>query len=474
LDSCFCACVADPECEAITYAPEGQDLAKSCWLLTGVTKTMSVGDRTFVGIPQGGFKGFTDDNLQIEFMDPSAPVASWRPSAEPSANLNGTYTNLDCYTVPAKCAASNAEKLQKGLLSRDGWAVWDDLNSQRLVGSTSPEWDHWHAKDNRQTSSIADVYFFGHGLDYKAALRDFLYLSGPPGMLSALDYGVWWSNSYTFTKDQFVNRLIANFTKHGLPFTHLVMDLGWHQVQDGRLWASYTWNSELFGGTAEVTDFVQSLHSSAASSPLGRPMALSLNLHPVGVEPSEMRYVEFERQVGADPTKNTTLPCMLSNETWVTALFDQVLDAEPNGAVDSWWTDGTCDGGTYGGSWENQYVFSERIRQHRELRGYVMSRWGGMGSHRYPMGFSGDQTTAWPTLQFQVESTPLAANVGFNSWSHGAHDISTAASAATVAAAATQLSAPKCAHGALACRHWRVRLLRRATRWWDLRQLSVS
>jgi len=34
------------------------------------------------------------------------------------------------------------------------------------------------------------------------------------------------------------------------------------------------------------------------------------------------------------------------------------------------------------------------------------------------MGFSGDQTTAWPTLQLQVETTPIAANVGFNSWSH--------------------------------------------------------
>jgi len=102
----------------------------------------------------------------------------------------------------------------------------------------------------------------------------------------------------------------------------------------------------------------------------------------------------------------------------VSALFDQVLDATPDSGVDSWWTDGTCDGGTYGGSWQNQYAYSRRIAEHRELRGYVMSRWGGVGSQRTPMGFSGDQTTAWPTLEFQVESTPTAANVLFNSWSH--------------------------------------------------------
>eukprot|EP00037_Helgoeca_nana_P027025 m.307308 g.307308 ORF g.307308 m.307308 type:complete len:484 (+) comp27380_c0_seq1:1808-3259(+) len=47
-----------------------------------------------------------------------------------------------------------------------------------------------------------------------------------------------------------------------------------------------------------------------------------------------------------------------------------------------------------------------------------MSRWGGVGSQRLPLGFSGDQTTAWPTLQFQVQSTPTAANVMFNAWSH--------------------------------------------------------
>jgi len=115
------------------------------------------------------------------------------------------------------------------------------------------------------------------------------------------------------------------------------------------------------------------------------------------------------------------------------------------------------------GDWQNQYAWGSRLSHHRELRGYgeicscagcalcalpryhgvalvllwlcsacampvlfspaataviVMSRWGGVGSQRLPLGFSGDQTTAWPTLGFQVTSTPTAANVLFNSWSH--------------------------------------------------------
>ena len=306
LDSCFCACTADPDCEGITYAPAGRDLALSCWLLTGVSKVMDAGDRVFVGALNGGpSKGFDASNLLIEFLDPAAPIQSWRPSANASQNLNGSYSNLDCYTVPAKCVAQNVDKLQKGLLSRHGWALWDDVNSPRFTASNSSAFAQWHEK-NQRTSADADLYFFGHGLDFKAALRDFVQLSGPAGLLSAKDYGLWWSNSFVFTKEQFLDRLIANFSKHELPFTHLVMDFGWHQRQNAtasggntRLWASYTWNRTLFGETADVQEFVQSLHSNAKSSPLGRSMALSLNIHPVGVEPVELRYKEFERQVGA-------------------------------------------------------------------------------------------------------------------------------------------------------------------------------
>ena len=45
LDSCFCACVQDPDCEGITYAPPHADLGKSCWLLMDVSKVMAAGDR---------------------------------------------------------------------------------------------------------------------------------------------------------------------------------------------------------------------------------------------------------------------------------------------------------------------------------------------------------------------------------------------------------------------------------------------
>jgi hypothetical protein len=46
------------------------------------------------------------------------------------------------------------------------------------------------------------------------------------------------------------------------------------------------------------------------------------------------------------------------------------------------------------------------------------SRFGGLGQHRTPIGFSGDTARKWDTLAYQTYFTPHAANVGFGWWSH--------------------------------------------------------
>jgi alpha-glucosidase (family GH31 glycosyl hydrolase) len=51
-------------------------------------------------------------------------------------------------------------------------------------------------------------------------------------------------------------------------------------------------------------------------------------------------------------------------------------------------------------------------------RPFVFSRWGGLGNHRYPIGFSGDTLVRWRTLAYQPYFTATAANVGYGWWSH--------------------------------------------------------
>ncbi len=48
----------------------------------------------------------------------------------------------------------------------------------------------------------------------------------------------------------------------------------------------------------------------------------------------------------------------------------------------------------------------------------IFHRWGGLGSHRYQIGFSGDAFINFPTLAFEPYFTSTASNVGYAFWGH--------------------------------------------------------
>ena len=51
-------------------------------------------------------------------------------------------------------------------------------------------------------------------------------------------------------------------------------------------------------------------------------------------------------------------------------------------------------------------------------RPMFFSRYAGLGSHRYPVGFSGDTIVTWESLDFQPYFTATASNAGYSWWSH--------------------------------------------------------
>jgi alpha-glucosidase (family GH31 glycosyl hydrolase) len=51
-------------------------------------------------------------------------------------------------------------------------------------------------------------------------------------------------------------------------------------------------------------------------------------------------------------------------------------------------------------------------------RPLTFSRYAGVGSHRYPIGFSGDTVITWASLDFQPYFTATASNIGYGWWSH--------------------------------------------------------
>jgi len=101
--------------------------------------------------------------------------------------------------------------------------------------------------------------------------------------------------------------------------------------------------------------------------------------------------------------------------------------------MDFWWIDWQ-QGGDAGGCaegvdaanptiWLNKLRLTDKARRaesgEASKRSMVLARWGGLGNHRYQVGFSGDvDEVAWDRLAFQPYFTATAANVGFGLWSH--------------------------------------------------------
>ena len=64
----------------------------------------------------------------------------------------------------------------------------------------------------------------------------------------------------------------------------------------------------------------------------------------------------------------------------------------------------------------NHYHYLDNKRDGN--RSLTFSRYAGPGSHRYPIGFSGDTVVSWDSLDFQPEFTATASNIGYAWWSH--------------------------------------------------------
>ena len=89
--------------------------------------------------------------------------------------------------------------------------------------------------------------------------------------------------------------------------------------------------------------------------------------------------------------------------------------------IDFWWLDwqqepNTKMAGVTPTWWLNYVHFTDQQREGK--RPLLFHRWGGLGNHRYQIGFSGDTVSVWPSLAFQPWFTATAANVGYAYWSH--------------------------------------------------------
>jgi hypothetical protein len=352
---------------------------------------------------------FTPQNLEVQLVLDGRPV-NWRPGTPDTGNLLGTTRTLD--------GVNGATSLEPGLLSRDGWVVVDD--TERLLFDNSD----WPWVEPRPAGERQDFYFLGYGHDYKAALGDFTTVAGRIPMPPRFAFGVWWSRYWAYTDQEF-KQLAREFEEHDVPLDVLVIDMDWHLTfgtkwwenrkdESGHAlgWTGYTWDPNCFPDPAGFLAWSDA-----------RGLRTPLNLHPAsGIQPFEAAYPAMAKAMGIDPATRKYVPFDIADKKFATNYLDLVIRPLEREGVDFWWLDWQQSDKTklagINPTWWLNYVFFTDMERRGEKRPLIFHRWGGLGNHRYQVGFSGDTESTWPSLAFQTYFTPTAANVGFGYWSH--------------------------------------------------------
>ena len=333
-------------------------------------------------------------------------------------NLKGTRRTLD--------RTFGEVELEDGVLSRSGVAVLDDSKSLVITqdGHILP-----------RKAKGTDRYYFIYGHRYIEAVRDYFRLTGFPPLIPRFTLGNWWSRYKAYTAQEYLD-LMQRFKNEKIPLTVATIDMDWHWVdvvnkfgpdsKDRKLggspeelffnlsspgWTGYSWNTDLF---PDPPAFLRILKEFG--------VRITMNLHPAsGCKFFEDAYPAFAEFMGVDPQSGEPIRFDLTDDRFLHGYFEFLHHPHEETGVDFWWID-----------WQqgkkskipgldplwalNHYHACDIARDGK--RPLILSRFAGAGSHRYPIGFSGDTAQTWKTLAFQPYFTANAANIGYTWWSH--------------------------------------------------------
>ncbi|TKW53539.1 Alpha-xylosidase [Colletotrichum tanaceti] len=347
-------------------------------------------------------KRFSPNGLVIEAIhETTLWETTWRYGETPGSNLGGTARTLD--GVDGRC------DMGSGVLSRVGFSVIDDSDSMLFDGAgfVAP----------RRPGDRVDGYLFSFGSDFQGAMRAFFAISGHTPRLPRWSLGNWWSRYHKYTAESYL-ALMDRFRDRGIPLSVAVLDMDWHLVGADEVphsgWTGYSWDKKLF---PDPEAFTAALHE--------RGLKITLNDHPhLGVGSYEEQYEAMAKHMGHDTSQGKT-PILFdpADPRFMHGFFNILHRGLEDKGCDFWWMD-----------WQqgphskvpgldplwllNHFQFLDQKQQAGEHRALNFSRYAGPGSHRYPVGFSGDALVTWDSLRFQPEFTATAANVGFGWWSH--------------------------------------------------------
>jgi alpha-glucosidase len=260
----------------------------------------------------------------------------------------------------------------------------------------------------RHPARRQDWYLLAYGHDYKAALRDAARIFGAQPLPPRFTLGYWWSRYWAYT-DREIEELVNNFNTMKVPIDVMVVDMDWHL--EG--WTGYTWDKRYF---PDPDDFLRWLKS--------QDLKITLNLHPAsGVGKHEEQFKKMAAELGIDPDSVERIRFDCTDPKYMDAYFKHLHQPHEDAGVDFWWIDWQQGSkskieGLDPLPWLNILHWQDIENRRKSLRPLILSRFGGIGAGRYPLGFSGDTDSLWETLAFQPYFTSTASNILFGYWTH--------------------------------------------------------
>ena len=163
-------------------------------------------------------------------------------------------------------------------------------------------------------------------------------------------------------------------------------------------WTGYSWDKGVF---PDPKGFLKQMHD--------RGLKICPNDHPAdGIASFEDAYAEACKELGRDPKDGDPIAFTPAEKPFLDTYFDIILKKLEDDGIDFWWVD--WQQGPYSTIagvdplWVlNHFHFLNNKRDNK--RPLTFSRFAGPGSHRYPVGFSGDSVVTWESLDFQPEFT---------------------------------------------------------------------
>ncbi len=335
-----------------------------------------------------------------------------------SGNLKGTCRTLDI--------TAGIIRLSDGVCSRNGVAILDDSKTLALKpdGTILP-------RENKEK----DEYYFAYGNDYIGATTDLYKLTGKVPLIPRYALSNWWSRYKDYSQEEYLT-LMDKFKEEEIPITVATVDMDWHWVKikekfgkDAHKvtnhrnfmeyvydvwsvgWTGYSFNTELF---PDPYAFLKKLKDDNYH--------VTFNLHPsMGVRWFEDQYEDMCKAMGQNPAEKKPVPFDITDKKFTENYFDILHHPFEKAGIDFWWIDWQQGKNTavkgLDPLWAlNHYHFLDNAKDnHRPL---ILSRFCGAGSQRYPLGFSGDTTQTWKSLDFQPGFTATASNIAYPWWSH--------------------------------------------------------